>query len=399
MLTRERTRARAEHGDARLLVIDDAQPNLDLMARILRRAGYDRVQLTTDPRWAVDHVLELQPDLVVLDLHMPGMDGLEVLRCLQQRIPADDLLPRLVITADSTGATRREALALGAHDFLTKPIDLTETTVRIANLLRTRMLHVRLRTQKDRLEEQVRARTRELEDAYGDVLRRLALMGEYRDDDTAAHTARVGVQVESLALALGQPADRAALLGRASTLHDIGKVAIPDAILMKTGPLTAAEFSVMTTHATIGARMLGGSRAPVLQLAERIALSHHERWDGSGYPAGLAGLDIPVEGRIVAVVDVHDALSTSRPYKNGWSPDRVRDEMLTQRGRHFDPAVLDVFLDLVAADAVADPFPEPFADPIAAPVAGQLTATSGGTAPGSATTNVVPTDGRLSTSR
>ena len=390
MLTRQRTRTAAEHGDARVLVIDDAQPNLDLMDRILRRAGYDRVQLTTDPRWAVDHVLELAPDLVVLDLQMPGMDGLGVLRCLQDRIPADDLLPRLVITADSTDATRRQALTLGAHDFLTKPIDLTETTVRIANLLRTRMLHVRLRAQKDRLEEQVRSRTRELEDAYGDVLRRLALLGEYRDDDTAAHTARVGVQVESLALALGQPADRAALLGRAATLHDIGKVAIPDAILMKAGPLTPAEFAVMTTHATIGARMLGGSRAPVLQLAERIALSHHERWDGAGYPAGLAGHDIPVEGRIVAVVDVHDALSTPRPYKTGWSPDQVRREMLTQRGRHFDPAVLDVFLDMIGGDPVTRPAPGPVPD---------QTATSGGRAPGSATTNLVPTPGRLSTSR
>lgn len=383
MLTRERTRASAEHSDARLLVIDDEQPNLDLMARILRRAGYDRVELTTDPRWAVDHVTELSPDLVVLDLHMPGMDGLEVLRCLQDRVPADDLLPRLVITADSTDATRRDALALGAHDFLTKPIDVTETTVRVANLLRTRMLHVRLRAHNDRLEEQVRSRTRELEDAYGDVLHRLALMGEYRDDATAAHTARVGAQVERLAVALGHPADRAALLGQAATLHDIGKVAIPDSIVMKAGPLTAAEFTVMTTHASIGARMLGGSRAPVLQLAERIALSHHERWDGTGYPAGLAGHDIPAEGRIVAVVDVHDALSTARPYKAGWSPVRVRREMLTQRGRHFDPAILDVFLDLVA--------PEPVPD--------QLTAASGGIAPGSATTNVVPTPGRLSTSR
>jgi len=392
VLTRERTRATAEHSDARLLVIDDEQPNLDLMARILRRAGYDRVELTTDPRWAVDHVAELAPDLVLLDLHMPGMDGLEVLRRLQDRVPADDLLPRLVITADSTDATRRDALALGAHDFLTKPVDVTETTVRVANLLRTRMLHVRLRAQNDRLEEQVRSRTHELQDAYGDVLRRLALMGEYRDDATAAHTARVGEQVESLALALGHPADRASLLGQAATLHDIGKVAIPDSIMMKAGPLTAAEFTVMTTHATIGARMLGGSRAPVLQLAERIALSHHERWDGGGYPAGLAGHDIPAEGRIVAVVDVYDALSTARPYKTGWSPERVRREMLTQRGRHFDPAILDVFLDLVAPGPVPGQLSP-------GPVPGQLTATSGGTAPGSATTNVVPTAGRLSTSR
>ena len=395
MLTRGGARTTAEHSGARLLVVDDEQPNLDLMARVLRRAGYDRVQLTTDPRWAVDHLGELAPDLVVLDLHMPGMDGLEVLGRLQELVPADDLLPRLVVTADSTDATRRDALALGAHDFLTKPIDLTETTVRVANLLRTRMLHVRLRDQNGRLEEQVRARTHELEDAYGDVLRRLALMGEFRDDATAAHTARVGALVERLAVALGHPAGQAALLGSAATLHDIGKVAIPDAITLKSGPLTDAEFQVMTTHATIGARMLRGSRSPVLQLAERVALSHHERWDGSGYPSGLTGHDIPVEGRIVAVVDVYDALSTARPYKSAWAPERVRYEMAAQRGRHFDPGIVDVFLDrVVPADPVT-------ATGSTAPAhaATQVAATTGAGAAGRATTKVLPTSGRLSTSR
>lgn len=385
MLTRTPVRGTAEHSGARLLVIDDERPNLDLMARVLRRAGYDHVELTTDPGWALDHFAELAPDLVLLDLHMPGIDGLEVLRRLQDRVPADDLLPRLVITADSTDATRRAALELGAHDFLTKPIDVTETTVRVANLVQTRMLHVRLRRENDRLEDQVRARTRELADAYSDVLRRLALMGEYRDDATAAHTARVGSRVERLAVAMGYPTELAAVVGEAATLHDIGKVAIPDTILLKPGPLTDVEFATMTTHAAVGAHMLRGSRSPVLQLAERIALSHHERWDGGGYPTGLSGEAIPLEGRMVAVVDVHDALSTTRSYKAAWSPERVRREMLAQRGRHFDPAVLDVFLDLLAP-------------------AGQLAAvgatqSGGATGPGRATTKVVPSAGRLSTSR
>jgi len=336
----------AEHRSARLLVVDDEQPNLDLLAKVLDRAGYEQVTLTTDPGWALEHLQDLAPDLLLLDLHMPGLDGLEVLRRLQTAVSPQNLLPRLVITADSTAVTRRTALGLGAHDFLTKPIDVTETTLRVANLLRTRMLHVRLREHNTHLERAVQARTRQLEASHRELTRRLALVGEYSDDDTAAHTVRVGRIARRLATALDMSAAAADLIGEAAPLHDIGKVAIPDAVLLKRGALSAAEFEVIKTHAAVGAHILSDGQSELLRLAEEIAFTHHERWEGSGYPRGLAGTDIPLAGRLVAVVDVYDALTSPRPYKHAWPVDRAVAEMRSQRGRHFDPEVLDVFLTL-----------------------------------------------------
>ena len=339
----------AAHPRARLLVLDDEQPNLDLMGRVLRRSGYECVTLTSDPRWAVDQLPLLDPDLVLLDLHMPVMDGFDVLRCLQQTVPEHDLLPRLVISADSTEATRRTALGLGAHDFLTKPINVAETALRVGNLLQTRMLHVRLREHNELLEQQVRARTRQLEHSHRELARRLALVGEYSDDDTAAHTFRVGALAGSLATALGMPADAAALIEQAAPLHDIGKVAIPDAVLLKRDRLTPQEFEVVKTHAAIGAHILGGADSELLRVAEEVAYTHHERWDGGGYPRGLHGTQIPLSGRLVAVVDVYDALTNARPYKHAWPVEQAVQEMRSQRGRHFDPDVLDMFLNQLGA--------------------------------------------------
>ena len=322
----------AAHPHARLLVVDDEEPNLVLMGRVLARAGYEDVVLMHDAERAVQAVPTLRPDLVLLDLHMPGLDGFGVLRRLQELVPADELLPRLMITADATEATRRSALALGAHDFLTKPIDVMETTLRVANLLQTRMLHV------------------QLSDSHREVTRRLALVGEYSDDDTAQHTVRVGLWAERLALALGFAPAAAQLLGEAAPLHDIGKVAIPDAVLLKRGRLLPEEFEVIKTHTTIGAHILADGDSDLLRLAEQVALTHHERWDGTGYPARLAGAAIPLAGRVVSVVDVFDALTNARPYKHAWPVDRAVAEMTGLRGRHFDPEVLDVFLGLVDGD-------------------------------------------------
>ena len=347
MLTQEVARNPAVHRHARLLVIDDEQPNLDLMGRVLRRLGYDSVVLTSDPAWALSRLSELAPDLILLDLHMPGIDGFEVLRRLQLTVPAESFLPRLVVTADSTDSTRRAALALGANDFLTKPIDVGETALTVGNLLATRMLHVRLREHNDGLEELVRARTQALERSHEYLLGRLALVADYRDDDTAQHTVRVGVAAELLARAVGFTPAAAALLGQAAPLHDIGKVAVPDAVLLKPGPLTPAEFEVIKTHPAIGAHILAGGESDLLRLAEQVAYSHHERWDGAGYPQGLRGEAIPLAARLVAVVDVYDALTHERPYKLAWSVERTVEEMSGQRGRQFDPEVLDVFLGQV----------------------------------------------------
>lgn len=335
--------------EARLLVIDDEAANLDLMGRVLGRAGYQHVTLFDDPLVALSELDSVAPDLILLDLHMPGIDGFEVLRRLQLTVRGDDFLPRLVITADCTLATRRRALSLGAHDFVTKPIDLTETSLRVANLLQTRLLHVRLQESRGRLEEQVEVRTRQLADAYRDIVGRLALVGEYRDDATADHTSRVGKLAARLGRAAGFTADQVVLLADAAPLHDIGKVAVPDAVLLKPGPLSPAEFEIIKTHAAVGAHILRGGPSPLLRLAEQIAYTHHERWDGSGYPSGLRGEAIPLAGRLVAIVDVFDALTSERPYKAAWSVDRAVDRMRADRGRHFDPDLLDLFLEQVRA--------------------------------------------------
>ncbi|HEX8498267.1 MAG TPA: HD domain-containing phosphohydrolase [Actinomycetales bacterium] len=335
----------AEHAHARLVVVDDEPANLALLGRLLGRAGYADVTLLSDAAVLLDRLAELDPDLLVLDLQMPGLDGFEVLRRLQADLPAGELLPRLVVTADSTVATRRRALGLGAHDFLTKPIDVVDVALRVANLVRTRMLHVRLREQNDLLEERVRARTAQLERTHADLAARLALVGEYRDDDTAQHTARVGAAAERLAVALGFAPAQARLLGQAAPLHDIGKIAIPDAILLKPGSLTEAELDVIRTHPGVGAHILGGGDSDLLRLAEQVAFTHHERWDGGGYPRGLSGEAIPLAGRVVSVVDVHDALTSVRPYKRAWPAERALTHMQSLRGKHFDPDVLDVFLE------------------------------------------------------
>jgi len=326
-------------------VIDDEQVNLDLLGKVLGRAGYQHVTLTTDPAWALSRLQALAPDAILLGQHMPGLDGFEVLRRLQTAVDAEDFLPLLMITADATAATRNTALGLGAHDLLTKPIDVTETTLRVANLLAARKLHGRLRAHSQILHQQVQIRTRQLEASQLELVRRLALVGEYSDDDTGEHTVRVGTSAARLAKALGFAPAAADLLAQAAPLHDIGKVAIPDEVLLKRGPLTRPEFEVIKTHAAIGARILGGGDCELLRLAEQIAYTHHERWDGSGYPRALSGESIPLVGRLVAVVDVYDALISVRPYKDAWPVERAADHMRAQRGRHFDPQVLDVFLD------------------------------------------------------
>ena len=334
----------AAHPTAQLLVVDDEPANLDLMRQVLTRAGYERVTCSGDPRDALERLDDLAPDLVLLDLHMPVLDGFAVLEQLAERVPAEQYLPRLVITADSTPQTRRRALSLGAHDFLTKPIDVVETTLRVANLLHTRALHTSLQEHNAQLEQAVRLRTWELERAQHDVTVRLGRVAEYRDDDTAEHTNRVGATAAALARAVGLPPDEVELVAAAAPLHDIGKVAVPDAVLLKPGPLTDDERAVMRTHALIGARILSGGSSRLVRLAEEMALSHHERWDGGGYPSGLAGEAIPLGGRLVAVADVFDALISPRPYKDAWPVERAVATMRSERGRHFDPQLLDLFL-------------------------------------------------------
>lgn len=331
----------------RLLIVDDEPENIRFLERTVRDCGYHRVRSTRDPFAALDMVAEAQPDLILLDLHMPALDGFGVLARLRPLVGGDTYLPVLMLTGDASAETRKAALANGVKDFLTKPFDADEVRLRIGNLLETRQFYLRLREQNATLEVRVRDRTREVEDTRTEVTERLALAAEFRDDDTGQHTLRVGEMSARVAEALGLPAAEVARLWRAAPLHDIGKIGIPDAVLLKPGRLTPDEFDVMKRHTTIGGQILAGSHAPVLQLAEQVAQTHHENWDGSGYPAGLAGDAIPLVGRIVAVADVFDALTHERPYKPAWPHEKAIDEIDSLAGRKFDPAVVSAFQTVV----------------------------------------------------
>jgi putative two-component system response regulator len=327
----------------RILVVDDEEGNLSALDRLLRWAGYPWVQTTSDPAEALELFRRIDPDLVLLDLHMPEMDGFQVLSRLAGELAADEYLPVLILTGDSDPEMRQRALAAGARDFVTKPFESTEVLLRIKNLLETRTLHLRLQRHRGELERRVMERTRELAEAQLEILKRLARAAEYRDDVTGQHAERVGALSAVLAEELALPREQVELIRLAAPLHDVGKIGIPDAILMKPGALTPEEYAMMKTHTDVGARILSGSSFPILKTAEIIARSHHERWDGKGY-MGMSGETIPIEGRIVAVADVFDSLTNERPYKGALSVDDTVAIIREERGGHFDPAVVDAFM-------------------------------------------------------
>jgi putative two-component system response regulator len=330
----------------RILAVDDEESNLLLLRRVLAREGYTQVETTTDPARVPRLFVDARPDLVLLDLHMPEMDGFELMERLGPVTGDGSGVPFLVLTADATEETKRRALSLGARDFLAKPLDRIELLLRVRNLLQVQQLQARLQAHNANLEHEVAARTQDLEWARLEILDRLALAAEYRDDDTQEHAWRIGRVSALLAPQLGCLDREVELIRRAAPLHDVGKIGIPDAILLKPGPLSAGEFERIKTHTTIGAEILSGSRSSLLHLAERIALTHHERWDGTGYPHGLAGEAIPLAGRIVAVADVFDALTHARPYKEAWPVEKAVAEIVGQAGRQFDPRVVDAFSQL-----------------------------------------------------
>jgi putative two-component system response regulator len=347
--------------DVRILVIDDEDMNIEMVRRILEPEGFARLIATTDPRRALDLYREHRPDLILLDLKMPHLDGHEVLALFREEIPPETYLPILVLTSDGSSEAKRIALSGGARDFLTKPLSPIEVRLRIRNQLETRFLHLALKDQNRWLEERVRERTVELtrrtvelEEARVEILERLARAAEFRDDETGLHTQRVGRAAALLAQGLGIGPVEVELIRRAAPLHDIGKIGIPDAVLLKGGRLSPEEFEVMKTHTLIGADILSGSNLPLLATGREIALSHHEHWDGSGYPAGLAGEAIPLSARAVAVADVFDALTHPRPYKAAWTVEAALDEIGREAGRQFDPEMARVFTTLHREGRVAE---------------------------------------------
>jgi putative two-component system response regulator len=331
--------------NARILLVDDEPANIDLLRRLLVRAGFTRIESTSDSREVADLYVKFRPDLILLDLHMPHRDGLAVMDELNQ-IAEASYLPILMLTGDDTQEAKREALSRGAKDFLNKPFNSDEVILRIGTLLETRFLYLQIQSQNQILEAKVRDRTRELESAQIEIIERLARAAEFRDDNTGQHTERVGQMAALLARQIGLPDAQVSLIRRAAPLHDVGKIGIPDSILLKLGKLTPDEFALVKTHTSIGARILSGSRFTILRLAEEIAFNHHERWDGDGY-AGVVGSAIPLAGRIVAVADVFDALTQKRPYKAAWSISDAVTEMERQRGKQFDPTLVDAFLRVI----------------------------------------------------
>lgn len=345
---------------ARILIVDDEFVNVRLLERILENAGYTNLCSTTDSRCVPEMCQAQPPDLILLDLMMPHLDGFAVMEVLKALCSTESRAPILVLTADIRPQVKSRALSGGARDFVTKPFDHAEVLLRVRNLLEVHFLQRELHEQNLLLEERVQARTHDLhesnrelrrskqalEESQAEVLQRLAQAAEFRDDDTGQHTARVGEMAERLARVLGLDEERVALIHRAAPLHDVGKIGISDTILLKPAKLSPEEFSTMKTHAALGAALLQDGRSPLVQTAEVIARSHHERWDGSGYPNGLKGEEIPIEGRIVALCDVFDALTNERPYKKAWPIEDALAEIAGQSGRQFDPRAVQAFLCL-----------------------------------------------------
>ncbi|MGV3617099.1 MAG: HD domain-containing phosphohydrolase [Fimbriimonas sp.] len=335
-----------ELAEATILIVDDDEDNLFLLSRMLRQYGCERLTLVSDPYQAQSECRRVQPDLILLDYRLPPTNGFEVIAEIWQGLDVTTRPPVVMLTGSATEQIRKQAFDLGVSDFLYKDFDSTELLIRVRNVLRVSRLHRQVQRQRDWLEEMVRIRTRELEDARREILERLAMAAEFRDDQTGEHTQRVGTLSSRIAEALRQPRAFVDAIASAALLHDLGKIGVPDSVLLKPGRLTPAEFSHIRAHPDIGASILTGCTEPVLAMAREIALTHHERWDGNGYPQGLVAEEIPLSGRIVAVADAYDAMTSTRPYKAAVPPEAAIAEIERSAGNHFDPRVVQAFLSI-----------------------------------------------------
>ncbi|MEO5346431.1 MAG: response regulator [Magnetococcus sp. YQC-9] len=337
-------RAETELPKKRVLIVDDTLENIDLMKEIL--GPYYRLQVATSGRLAIRVALSATPpDLILLDIMMPEMDGYETCRILKQDARTREI-PILFVTAKSQIEDEILGFELGAADYLVKPISPPKVLARVRTHLNLSDQQKLLADEVARRTAQLEQRNRELEETRIEMIRQLGRAADYRDNETGMHVMRVSEFTRLLAVKSGLCEAEAEQLQLASPLHDVGKIGIPDHILLKQGKLTEEEFAVIKTHPEMGFSIIGEQKSDILHLGALIALSHHEKWNGQGYPRGLQGEGIPLAGRIVAIADVFDALTSVRPYKRSWSVDEALDLIGREAGHHFDPALVPLFLGM-----------------------------------------------------
>lgn len=327
----------------RVLLVDDTKANIDILIDALKDSF--KLGVSMNGAHALAYVRRHEVDLILLDVMMPELDGFEVCRRLKAS-PETAGIPVIFITALDRPEDKTRGFEFGAVDYITKPFDITEVKARVLTHLTLVTAQEALKQQNIALEDIVRDRTRELEETQLEIINRLGLASEYRDECTGRHVQRISDYCRLLGRAAGLPSDEVELIALASTMHDAGKIGISDAILLKPGALTDEEWTEMKRHSEIGGMLLSGSRSRLLRMAEEIALTHHERWDGTGYSKGLKGEEIPLHGRIVCVCDVFDALVSERPYKKAWSVEDALAEIAEWAGRQFDPRLAELFLGL-----------------------------------------------------
>lgn len=326
-----------------VLIIDDSDINQTLIKALVLKLGDCQPVLFDNPVKALEWCHDNVPDLVIVDYMMPEMDGLKFIAAFRGMHGRNEL-PVLMITASDQRDIRYDALLGGANDFLTKPIDRVEFSARARNMLNLRQGQKYMANHVQELEVRVQERTREIRNREKELIFRISRAAEFRDPETGAHIQRMAHFSAVIARGLDLDAKTQQLILEAAPMHDVGKIGIPDYILLKPGKLTHEEFEVMKNHAALGYELLKSSGSEILQAGAEIALSHHEKYDGSGYPKGLAGTKIPLLGRIVAVADVFDALTSERPYKRAWALDAACKFLEDGRGAHFDPLCVEAFL-------------------------------------------------------
>ncbi len=332
----------------KILIVDDVEINILVLVEALR--NYSNISVSLDSKLAIESLSYSLPDIILLDLFMPNISGFDVCNYIKSNQVTKNI-PIIFITSERDPLSLNKAFELGAVDYIKKPFDTLEVNARLKTHLKLKIAEDRLKDQNAILEHKVAERTRKLEEKNIEItevkretVSRLCLAAELRDTDTGSHIKRIQAYSELIALKCGMSAEDAEQLGLASSMHDLGKIGIPDHILLKSGKLTPEEFEAMKLHTVIGAKALADGQSELLRVAHRVALHHHERWDGQGYPHGLSGENIPLEARIVGLVDVFDALLSKRPYKDPFPLDKVISIIQSESGKHFDPNIIEIFL-------------------------------------------------------